>query len=211
LYQTFPTPWFGWGKEDAIGLVGEILHTPEDPDEAIYLVIERFDVIVPNRPVVTQTVETPSSEIIRSKPQGDASPVVGPSPEHPTAVPIELCARRPGVGFAFDIPTTIARIKLAEGPQSGPRPPSRCLIVPGEHRRVLLRPPQWTRLEDDDIGPGLAQHVGCHTSTGTGADDTNVGIVSFHAMETSMKEGIILFEFILTCPLKSLSPSGVSS
>src|SRR5215218_668392 len=104
--------------EDAVRLVrqvalgGEV--RPEDPDEAIELVVIRLEVLVCDRPVVAERVHALPAEVVRPPAKRDPAPVVRPAAEHPRAVPVPLLSLRNGVGFAFELPAADAPIELAE-------------------------------------------------------------------------------------------------
>ena len=160
--------------EDAVGLVRDAFHRSEDPDEAIELVVVRLDLVVGDRPVVADAVEAAALEVVRAPAQRDAPPVVGAAAEHPPAKPVERGAPRLRVGLALDVPAADAAVELAErlGRRGGAA--ARRIVRPRRHLRVLGGVPHPAGLEHDDVGAGLAQHLGGHAAAGAGADDADV-------------------------------------
>src|SRR5207244_5968816 len=123
--------------KDAIGLVRNIFHRAEDPDQPVELVVIRLEVVVRNRPVVAESVEATPLEVVRSHAERDAAPMIRAPAEHPAAEPVERRAFRLRVRLAVEIPSTDATVELAE------RPGRRCRAA--ARRDVRPRPTPGNR------------------------------------------------------------------
>ena len=114
LDQQFVAPRLRRRLKHTVGFVWNAFHRPEDPDQAIELVVIRLDVVVGHRPVIAETVEAAPLEIVGSHPQRDAAPVVRAPAEHPATKPIELRACRLRIRLAVDLPAADAAVEFAE-------------------------------------------------------------------------------------------------
>src|SRR5689334_11590125 len=100
--------------EDSVGMIPQTLVASIETDEPVDVVVVWFHIVVADRPVVAESVDALPSEVIRSKAQGNPTPMIRASAEHAGAPPAELCARRPRVRLAVDLPAAIASVELAE-------------------------------------------------------------------------------------------------
>ena len=167
-----------WREEDAIGMVGKALGAAEQADQAIYLVVPRLEIVVGDRPVITQAVDAPAAKVIGAEAERDASPMIGAAAQHPEPEPLEVRSLRPGKGLARQFPAAQSGVELAEGALLGAHAPARRLVGPLEHRRVFGVVPHRAGFQHDDSGAGPGQHVGSHAAAGARADDAHVvGVV----------------------------------
>ncbi len=174
LDQELVSPGRGRRQEDAVGLVLQALVGAEQADHAVEPVVVGLDVVVGHRPVVAQAVAAARLEVPGTEAQADAAPVVGAAPQHPAAKPHELAALGHGERLTRDVPAAQGGVELAEGaPAMGGAPAGR-VVVPLEHRPVLLHRPLGAGLEQDAVGPRLGERVGGHAAAGAGADDADV-------------------------------------
>jgi hypothetical protein len=163
-----------WRQEHTVRIVRACLEAAEDADQAVHPVIVRLEVVVADRPVGAQAVETVPAKVVRPETERDAAPMVGAAAQHPGAPPVELGSRRPGVGFTFDLPPADAGVELAEGPLPDRGAASRRLVRPAEHRPVGRVVPRRPRLEQHDVRPGLGEDICRHAAAGPRADDADV-------------------------------------
>src|SRR2546430_604826 len=80
----------------------------------------------------------------------------------------------PRVRLTGDFPAADAGVELAERSLLRGFPAARRLVRPGQHSRVLRFAPRPARFDHHDVGSGLGERVGRHSSAGPRADDTHV-------------------------------------
>src|SRR4030095_6692084 len=89
------------------------------PNHFVNAIIKRFDVLVPDRPIFTQTVNASAFEIIWSETKRNASPVIGSSAQHSCTPPIPFGTILCSVWFAIQLPATVAGVEVAERTETG--------------------------------------------------------------------------------------------
>lgn len=164
-------PGFGRRQKNAVRFVGQVLHTSEYANQLIYFIIIRFYIVVSNGPVGANAVMTIPFKIPGPKTQGNASPVVGSSPQHPCAEPFPFGAGFLGVRFAFNIPAPIAGVQIPERAVFCSASPA--FGVPGVFELVyfFLRIIHGAGLDQTHAQTRLRQGISSHTPARTGAHD----------------------------------------
>src|SRR5258707_1346546 len=100
--------------KDSVGLVANSFLASVKADETIDAIEVRRDVIVADRPIVADSIETFSLEIVGPETKRDATPVVRSSAEHSRAPPEEPRALRNGIRLTVDFPPSVARVEFSE-------------------------------------------------------------------------------------------------
>src|SRR5665213_1483625 len=162
------------GLKESVRIVVQSLVAAEYADEFIDLRVIRLYVIVPDRPVVAESVDGLAAKIVGAEAEGDAAPVVGTAAEHSRAPPVELGAGCGGVRLTFDIPAADAAVEFAEGFLAGPGPPTHGRVGRHEHLGVLAAVPLGAGLDQCDVGTGLGQDVGRPASARAGTYNTDI-------------------------------------
>src|SRR5690606_10019250 len=124
-------PGFWGGQKKPVRIVPKPLVGPKDPDQFVHLVVIGLYVLITDGPVLPVAIHTFVLEIVRSKTQGDTSPVIGASAQHMGTEPIEFGPILVGIGFPFDLPAPIGGIEVPKGP-AGSSPSPGGLVRPSE-------------------------------------------------------------------------------
>src|SRR6188472_2463892 len=88
--------------KDPIRIVRQSFVRPEQANVAIDAVVVGLEVFVGDRPVIAKTVETLAPEIIRTKAQRNAAPVIGAAAQHARPEPVKSIAGRRSVWLTFE-------------------------------------------------------------------------------------------------------------
>ena len=92
LDEKLITPWCRRRMKDSIGLVADSFLAAVNSNQTIDAIEVRRDILVAYRPVVADSVEALSLEVIGPETERDSSPVIRPSAEHACAPPEEARA-----------------------------------------------------------------------------------------------------------------------
>src|SRR4030095_7997420 len=114
LDQQLVATRLGRRLEDTVRIVGQSFVRSEEADVPVDAVVVGLEVVVGDRPVVTEAVEALAAEVVRTEAKGNAAPVIGAAAQHARAEPVEAIAGSGCVGLAFERPTAPAGVELAE-------------------------------------------------------------------------------------------------
>ena len=183
LEVEFAGPGLRRREQRAVGRIGRVLQAfvrTVDPDKQLHLVVIRGDILVGDGPVEAEAVAGVGFEIIRAVAQGDASPVVGATPEHAGAPPPEPFLGLViglGVGLVRDLPPPVhGGIGETEGLLAGGQAAQGHLVRRLEHRCLRGRVVVATGLQQEDLHAVHGERVSGLAAAGAGADDDHVVI-----------------------------------
>src|SRR2546430_11135987 len=164
-------------EKNTIGCARNIFFRSKYANVSFGFVVIGREVFVGNRPVVAETVARAGFEVDGSKPQGNAAPMIGTATDDARAEPLEICARRRGIGLAINLPGPVGREELAEILP-------RCSAHAGAAVRQFVRPHEHLEaFFGSDVRPGfqqgavqaaLGENLRRHASAGAGADDAYI-------------------------------------
>src|SRR6185295_7778863 len=137
------------------------------------------NIIVRDRPVVSQAVHCPGPEVIGPEPEGNPAPMIGTATQHPSPPPAEAIALGDGVWLARNLPASDAAIELPERTFAGRCATPGRLVGPGEHRRVRSAVPAAAGFEQHHVRAGLGEHIGRHPAARPRAYDAHI-VISAH-------------------------------
>jgi hypothetical protein len=155
-------------------MVRKIVVVAEHSDQLVDTVIVGSEVLIADRPVVTEPVAALCPEVVGAEAQRYSAPVIRSAANHSRPPPHEVSAFRLRERLALELPSSNAGVELAERPVSGRGATPRGLVLHPEHRRVAGVVPRSAGFEKEDVGPGKRQNVGGHSTTSARSDDHDV-------------------------------------
>jgi hypothetical protein len=156
-----------WSRQEKpIRVVVQAFVTAEHADQLVDLVVVWPDVLVTNRPVVSQAVDIATLEIQRPEPQGNPTPVIGATAQHTGAPPHELGSFGSGKGLVFDLPAAQASVEIAERASGGAAPPARGFPGVAKLRTLLVAGGvvKGPGLDQRHPQAGIGQLIGRHAT-----------------------------------------------
>src|SRR6266550_3967905 len=163
--------------KDSVRLVADSFFASVEADVTVDAIEVGGYVAVTDRPVVADSIETFSLEVVGSETKRYAAPVIRASAEHSRAPPEKACARCDRVRLTFDFPSPIARVEFSERAGLARCPSARTRVVRDEHFAIARAVERAAGFEHDDISSGFRERVRRYSPACAGAD--NDYIVNF--------------------------------